>query len=437
VKRVLILTYSFPPCLDSGMYRPLGFVRYLRQYNWEPVVVTVEERFHNFIFIDHESMNKVPAGVEIYRTKLPFECLQRFASPHYQASQTVKSTRTALRAWRMNVRKCLKKFDFLVPDFFIFWLPYVVRLLISNKKIRRTDVVFSTSPPESVIVIGFVVSRLLGVPHVVDLRDAWTGEHFVHRKKWRIRNAFESLMERFILKRASGVICVTDTMKKDYIKAYPCLQNKIITVTNGFDEGDMNVQETITLPKGSFVYTGFLFPERNPYPFLSGLKELFEEGLVKRQEVKIYLVGIIWKEPEEMVEELGLQDVVLIKEQVPHRESIAFQKAADVLLLFGTGSPCEMTGKIFEYLASGRFIFALSRKGGEIDELLKKTGAGIVVDCDDKESIKKAFFDIVVKLRAGLLYSQHKLNNSVIAQYSRSSLTGQLARVFGTVVTAK
>jgi glycosyltransferase involved in cell wall biosynthesis len=419
------------------MRRPLGFVRYLRQYNWEPVVVTVEERFHNFIFIDTESMNKVPAGVEIYRTKLPFEYFQRFASPYYQSSQKVELKKTVLRAWYMNVRKCLKKFNFLVPDSIILWLPYVVRLLISNKKIRRIDVVFSTSPPESVAVIGFIVSRLLGVPHIVDFRDAWTKKPSVYPQKGRIKSALGLLMERFILKRASAVICVTDTMKKDYIKAYPWLRNKIITVTNGFDKSDMNVMETITLPKGSFVYTGFLFPERSPYPFLSGLKELLEEGLVKRQEVKIYLVGIIWKEPEEMVEELGLQDVVLIKEQVSHRESIAFQKAADVLLLFGTGSPCEMTGKIFEYLASGRFIFALSRKGGEIDELLKKTGAGIVVDCDDKDSIKKAFFDIVVRLRAGLLYSQHKLNNGVIAQYSRISLTGQLARVFGTVVTAK
>lgn len=428
-RKILMITNSFPPHRGGGTLRVLKFAKYLPEFRWKPIVVTLKEKY--FINRDDSLIEQIQVGTTIYRTNLCslnhyiFKILKKLST-----QQLIEKSENNHYHPKKNLFKKLliKGVDFLrknnillLPDNMILWTPYVLKLLLL-KDIRTVSAIYSTCPSPSVIVIGHIISKILKVPHIIDLRDAWTENPLV-APKGKIRLEVENILEKHIFNSASYIVCVTEQMKSDYIHKYPNLKEKFVVITNGFDEDDFKNIIPKTLPKISLVYTGSLDERRNPYFLFKSVKELIDEKKVSEDNIYIYIVGSFNKKIIRIVDEMHLKNVIRFVGKVSHKESLQFQKGADVLLLIGTGEASEMTSKIFEYLAVKRFIFAITSKDGAISQLLESEKCGIVAEHNNIQDIKNKILSIY---NGDIPLSVH-INNFQLNKFSRKYLTYNLA----------
>ncbi len=407
MRRVLVIAFYFPPQGGAGVQRTLKFVKYLPEFGWQPIVLTVTGS--DSTLRDESLAREVPSTVSVHRT--PALLLPR------------------LVPWR--VRRWLTRW-LLVVDEQVGWLPFAVargKCLIQETGIA---VIYTTSAPYTDHLIGLWLKRATGRPWVADLRDPWVDNPALafaspFHRRWVER------LERQTFLEADRVVVNTATALDFYRRKYPGLEGgRLLAIPNGYDPDDLADVAPAPLDRTRFqiVHVGSLYGQmRTARPFLQALRNLMEARTLPRQRVQVSFVGNVGHEVAALVQEYALDDVVRLIGYVPHRESIAYLLAADLLLLIptsGPGSEVFIPAKAFEYLAVGRPILTLATPGAAAD-LIAEAHAGPVVDPNDVLAIAAHLAALYNRWQQGDLAGT--TDPQVVARHDRRVLAGRLAAV--------
>lgn len=443
MRKALLISYRFPPQGGGGVQRTLKFTKYLRDFGWEPVVQTARDPF--WPLQDDSLLEDVPPGVRVYRTpSFEFERLEqrlaRLAGQDGRRSQgpangaAARKTRPS-RGGVLNAIRTLVHRRLLVPDAQIAWLPGA---LAHSLKIARREgirLVYTTSPPNSVQILGGLVARLLRRPWVADFRDPWTDgprrqQAYVDNG---MRERLERAAERWIVRRADRVLVSAEPLRTRFLAKYPFLApEKVVVLTNGFDPSDFDASEDAgrDLEMGRFHVSGAgnieaMFDAR---PLLQALAAAMaaEPGL--ERDLLVNLIGARKGKYDADIRALGLTGRVRYIGWVHHAQSLRYLGQSDVLLMcqlpHAGGGGEKLSVKFFEYLYLRKPILCLSVPGLTAD-LLAESGLGTVVHPDDVEGIKAAVLRLYARRGEPM-----RANASLIARFDRRNLTSQLAAIF-------
>jgi glycosyltransferase involved in cell wall biosynthesis len=431
LKKVLVIAYYWPPSAGSGVQRWLKFVKYLREFGWEPIVYTPENP--DFDLQDKRLCEEIPEGIQVIKQPIfePFQIYSRLTgqkagaqvNPVMKGGSKESNWKTRLALWiRANV---------FIPDSRMFWIRPSVSFLSKWLAENPVDAIVSTGPPHSMHLIGLGLKEKTGLPWLADFRDPWTRIDFYHElplEPWADEK--HRRLERKVLRKADSVLVVGNQMKADLVNDG---FRHVHVVTNGYDPADIDLTQPVERDKKfSILHIGMLGKARSHAIFWQGLEQLRKEipGLKEDLEVKIYGVADPWV----MAQTDGFEDKSWIHflPYIPHEEVIRVQRAAAVLLLSINDVPSAkgiITGKIFEYLAIGNPILCIGPPDGDAAAIVEEAKAGPVVGFEDSEGFKQAIIS---------LYENWKAENqnpagSAHAKYSRRELCGKVAEILNEI----
>jgi glycosyltransferase involved in cell wall biosynthesis len=411
MRKVLVVAYYFPPVGGGGVQRTLKAVKYLPTNGWQPIVLSARPpaRYPQ----DPSLTAEIPSQTSVIRTRA-------FLAPGWLP-------------WR--IRHLVTRWLLLVDEQ-IGWLPFAVRQ--GQTMTQRDDIsaIYTTSAPITAHLIGLRLKRLTGLPWIADWRDPWIGNFSASfATPWHEQLA--ARLERQIVHAADRSTVVSEPMRQALLARYPDLApERVLTLPNGFDPSDFQGVQPLGQESGRMVivYSGSFYGQRqSPRPFLLGLDAALATDPNQRQTLRVRFVGNTGALTMRLVEELGLDDVVKFTGYLPHRESIGHLLGADLLLVVigdGPGSEAVFTGKIFEYLASGRPILALTPAGAAAD-LLVETGAATIVTPEDVPAIARQILALHQCWRTGQLHSA--ADPTAFARFDRRQLTARLAQTLNQI----
>ena len=460
MKRVLIITYYWPPSGGSGVQRWLKFAKYLPQFNWEPIIYTPLNPDVNSL--DKSLSKDVSENLIILKKKIwePYGFYKallgkgnKHASGEEKANTNIKaniiadSSKTSL----FHKISLFIRGNFFIPDPRCFWIKPSVKYLSKWLEENKVDAIVSTGPPHSMHLIAKRLSKKTNIPWIADFRDPWTEIfYFKHLKLTSFANKKHKRLEQSVLDNASKVIVVSKKMQKEFEKR---TSTPIEVITNGFDPDDFS-SKIDTLPKEgeikfwqapidtdkdyfTLTHTGIFVDNGNPNYLWSVLKEKCAEDPLFKEQLRIRLIGQVDDTVLKCIIDANLEDNLINMGYMPHNKAILYQKSAWALLLPLRKEPeagAILTGKFFEYLASGRKILAFGPIDGDLALALKETQSGNIVDFQDKEGIRKEI-DVLYntfleqgKLDIWDIRTTDQLKDSIL-KYSRKNLTERLSQL--------
>jgi len=445
----------FPPYGGMGCQRALKFVKYLPSHDYMPTVLTVKEKKIKKDSPSREEFYKpkdplllkdIPPEVLVYRTFILEPTLFLKKIFFKTAKKVSTEFPEKLSQTKKNIFfKYLRTFLDL-PDHEVGWLPFALYKGWQIIRKEKIEVIFSTSPPHSIHLIGYLLKYLTKKPWVIDFRDPWTREVWFNPAT-NLRRKIEEGLEKRILRYADKIVCNTEPMKEDFMKIYPEISSdKFIVITNGFDQEDFqNLKEQ---PKEKLViaYTGTMcisFNDQesvryNPIYFFKALRKLLDEHPLLEDKIEVIFAVYIREELEvsNLIKKLGLEKVLKIYQFLSHQECMQHLVNADVLLLIhhrGLLSKDWVPAKLYEYLGTGKPILALiSKELGATYKILEETKAGIIASPDDIEEIKEVIYKIYLDYQNKNL--SFDLVKEKVLQYERNNLTKKLSEVFNSLL---
>jgi len=433
MKKVLIITYYWPPSGGAGVQRWLKFAKYLPQYGWEPIIYTPENP--DFAIEDQSLQKDVSKDMTVIKRKIwePYEIYKTLIGKKGQ-KVNVSFAQAGKKQGFIHKLALSVRGNFLIPDPRCFWIRPSVHYLEKYLKENPVDAIISTGPPHSMHLIGLKLHRKTNIPWIADLRDPWTNIDFYRELNlsWLADNIHHR-KERQVLSEANGVVSVTPTWCRELSE----ISNRPVSlVHNGYDEEDI-VQVNDPIDSDfSIVHIGSINAARNPNVLWIALNELLQEVPELKKNLKIKLVGNVEPVVFADIEKYQLTDYIEKIGYLSHAEAITFQQTSQLLLLLINNTPNAggiLTGKLYEYMASARPILAIGPVRSDIATLLKETQSGSIVGFDDVSGMKSVILDFFEKYKLG------KLNSiaSGYQQYSRKAQCGVMAKLLNTVSETK
>lgn len=431
-RRVLFLAYLFPPTGGGGVQRSLKFVKYLSRYGWEPIVLTVKPI--SYYVYDPVLLEELDPSVRIERTgsldplRLSAIALgdRRHASGARQQHRVFRPEGPVTKAYR-RIRSWIS-----FPDPQVGWLPFALARGLRLVRKYRPDVIYSPAAPYSSAVAARLLSRVTGIPYVIDFRDGWVDDEYQHRPTAIHRRGHEAL-ERSIVTKASAVCVYGRWLAERLERRYPETAGRITEITNGFDWSDATGHAAVPdVPPGQFriVYSGSLYRHHDQVlaTFFAGLRMLPRD---LRRRFEVVFVG---QAPDE------LQSPDALGELMPqlrflgyrsHQEAVGWLQSAHAsLLLLREGDVASVTGKVFELLMVQKPILTLAEPEGECVRILRAAGAAsYVVPPSDAEGTRQALIRMVED-------GFPPLSRDAVAPFSRELQTGVLASVLARAAAA-
>jgi glycosyltransferase involved in cell wall biosynthesis len=404
--KVLLVTMYFPPAGGGGVQRPLKFATHLPAHGIETHVLAPDDP--KWLHADPELAP--PSQAWIHRA--------RYLGPRARRLGDELHGRRGLDRLSRQARSLSRRV--LVPDENVAWnltaIPAAVRIVRSE----GIDVVLTTSPPNSVHLIGAAVKRTTGVRWIADLRDSvLTHPHRrVERAAVRAKEKVSASVARLVARQADVIVAASDAIADEALTLGP--SGVVTTILNGADFDDFAGLEYRRGDRFRITHTGSFFGKRDPRPFLSAVASSGFDDVVTR------FVGDFRAADREWAERLGLGARLELHPYVPRREALALQRDSDALLLLipeaGGRGQGVLSGKVFEYLAAERPILAAVPPEGAAADLVRETGAGVVAGPEDVPALTRALSELHERWAAGTL------DGTVLSDEDRERL-GRGARV--------
>ena len=403
------------------MQRWLKFVKYLQNFDIEPIVYTVDNP--NYPITDNSLFDDVPKDITILKQPI-FEVNNLFGKNNKQSAGFLKQNPSF-------IGKCLQyiRANYFIPDARKYWIKPSVNYLKKYLQSNKIDIIISTGPPHSMHLIAMQLKKELNIKWIADFRDPWTDIDYFHQLPLT-KNAKKKHqhLEQKVLNNADAVLVVGKTMKENYKQ----FSKNIHVITNGYDVDEL---ESIALDtKFSIVHIGLMNTDRNPKSLWKILSEIALENKGFKNDLEIKLIGKVDASVLESFKKFNLTSNVNLIDYVPNKEVLKHQQSAQVLLLPVNNVPSSkgiITGKIFEYLVANRPILAIAPTDGDLADIINDTVSGKVIDFNDENQLKKTILEYYN------LYKQNALiiNSKNIEKYHRKELTKQLSNVIKQLVS--
>ncbi len=423
MKKVLIITYYWPPSAGSGVQRWVKFAKYLPQFGWEPVIFTPENP--DFHVRDETLLKDITADLEVIKFPIwePYQLQRRLLGKgkSYRPVETLEKSKKSL----MDRLSIWIRGNLLLPDPRVFWVRPSTNFLVDTIKTNQIDAVITTGPPHSLHLIGMKLKEKTGVKWLADFRDPWSKWELLdtlHMTSWAKKRHLS--LEARVLKNADKILTISDRFEKDFRSLGA---RRTTVITNGFDPDDFKAAEDI-IPSSKFMvsHIGTIDDLRDPRPFLAATKNLLTTHEQLRKDMEVLFVGQVSpKLIEEVEKDAVLSQVVTIMPYVPHSEVFKLYKRASVLLLVlanATNAEGNVPGKLFEYLAAQRPVLAIGKVEGDSSSIIRDANAGTTCEPENITAIEEAIMLFYNNFKNG-----SRLENNDVHKYSRKNLTEKLA----------
>lgn len=426
-KRVLLISYLFPPIGGAGVQRNLKYVKYLPDFDWQPYVLTVKDI--NYYLYDKSLTHEVPLQAQVIRTESldPLRVsnlLLRSSRTSHTVEGAVHNRRfTEASAAVMIYRRIRDLLAF--PDAQIGWIPFAYYEGLRIIRKHNIKVIMGSIAPVSSAIIAYLLARRTGLPYLLDFRDGWLDDPYAVRPT-KLHKWGHAILENKVVGGANFVTVYDKFLSRCLVERYTRLNDRISVLPNGFDPADLDGVVSEEKPKGTYriVYTGNLYGHHdlNFKALLTALQKMRPEIL--DSSLEILFVGQAYEDAKVQVARAGLTQCVKFIGYVPHTKSLGYLLSADATLLFiRPGDISSLTGKVFEYLMVQKPIIACVEPEGACGKLLRDTGqkAMIVPPCDT-ERLAKA-------LESLLLSDSIPFQHGATECYNRKFNTQQLAQI--------
>jgi len=424
-KKVLIITYYWPPAGGPGVQRWLKFAKYLPEFGVEPIIYTPENP--SYPIEDKSLQREVSPDLKVIRTKIwePYQIAEKInpKSRDYKAGQFENSDKQSF----LTKLSVFVRGNFFIPDARKFWIKPSVKFLKNYIEENQIDAIITTGPPHSLHIIGLKLKqRNPNLKWVSDFRDPWTqiSYHSELKLTGKAQKKHEKLEEK-VLGSADVVIATSFTDAENYTKSGA---KRVEIITNGFEESDFRIGKFVS-NKFKITYSGGLEIARNPTVVWEALNELVLENGAFKTDFELEFYGNLSLDVENSLKENNLTNYLIKKGYVSHKESIQGIKNADLLLL--TNFPDEKSkgiipGKLFEYIATGNPVLAIGPGGGDVTQILSETQTGKYFSHFQKQEVKTYISETYQKWKSG---DETQQPISEFIQFSRRSLTEKLVSI--------
>ena len=423
MKKALIIAYYWPPAGGPGVQRWLKFVKYLPNFNVEPIVYVPENP--NYPIIDETLLDEIPNNITILRQpiKEPYK-LAGFLSK--KESKRISKGIIHQPKRQSLVEKLLLyiRGNFFIPDARKNWVKPSVEYLSKYIQENNIETIITTGPPHSLHLIGMQLKQKLGVKWLADFRDPWTTIGYHNQLKLSKKSATKhKQLEKEVLLNADEIITTSFTTSKEF---QSIVNKHVITITNGYDD---QKKSSVELDKKfTCSHIGSLLSQRNPEVLWKVFQELINENKDFKSNFQLNLIGVVSEDVLNSIYKHLLKEYVNLIGYVSHQDAVNYQKQSQVLLLIEIDSEdtkCIIPGKLFEYMVSERPIIAIGPKGADVETIIKQTNTGNYFTYNDYESLKNLFLNHLKAFKDGNLHTQP----IGLQKYHRKQLTKQLSEL--------
>jgi glycosyltransferase involved in cell wall biosynthesis len=427
-KRVLIISLEFPPLGTGGVLRCTKYVKYLRDFQWDPVVLTVDENPVAGGTRDYALLEELPVNVEIHRTPYPdFDALFRTEVQH------------------SNLLKLFQSLDdqfpgilsFAKPDKSITWFPFALEK--AQQIVSRGDIgiVYTDSPPSSSSLLGCKLKETYGIPWVADFRDPWSLDELAYEalgSRYHKRGReIDTQLEKIILEKCDQVIVVSEKLRQRYLEQLDLSQDRITVISDGYDEDDY--KGIPDYPEGDknlfkIKYAGSFYGSYNPSVFLRALHSMITSHNIK--DIRFHVVGHGSKWLAQNLDRLGLNGIEPFMRLEGHMDSkrclSEILNSSLLLAISPSVIDYNVPQKIYTYMRTGVPIFAVMPERGEAAQIIRDYNAGYVVDASTVDGVEKKLYQLYLLWKEGLL--GQKTDFERLKYLEKRYLTGRLAKLF-------
>lgn len=426
-KKVLIFTYYWPPAGGVAVQRFLKFSKFLPEFGWEPVIITVENG--SYPYLDESLARDISPSLRVYRTKTfePFELYNLLRGKKGKAIPIVSVGSHQKRSVFQKVSEYIRA-NYFIPDARKGWVSYAVKQAESILKNEKIDAIITTGPPHSTHLIGLMLKKKYGIKWLADLRDPWTAIFYNHLlPRTASSRQKDDELETEVLKSADRVTVISPGMKAQLAAK----RSDIEVIYNGYDEEDFATQgPAVKSEHFTIRYVGNLIANQNVPELWHALKALSQS----HTDVKIELIGRVDADVKASIDAAGLNNVAYL-DFVPHKTAIELIKDSALVLFIIPDVPDSkliMTGKLFEYIASGTEILALGPVDGDASNVLNMAERKNMLAYNDSAAIKAQLEEAYSQWQKNntlVKYSADKFNN-----FSRRNRTAALAKLLNAIV---
>ncbi|MFA7418645.1 MAG: hypothetical protein WCZ90_03085 [Melioribacteraceae bacterium] len=423
MKKVLIISYYWPPAGGIAVHRCLKYAKYLREFGWEPIIHTADGA--EYPVLDEGNLKDVPANCTVIKTKIwePFNLFKFITGKkkeeriHNVFLEEDKPTFAhKLGIWiRGNI---------FIPDARKFWIRPSVKHITNFLKENHVDVLFTNGPPQTNHMIAYGVKKKLGIPWHADFQDPWTQvDYFPQLMLNPISMNIHKGMEQRVFKNADKVTICSQTWKGDLESIGA---KDVGVIVWGYDEDDFKGIHVDLSPKFTLSHYGSLGPDRNAKTLWKAFSILAKEDPQFASDLEIELAGFIGHAIIKEIESLGLKNNLVLFDHLNRRETLERMHRSQVLLLILNDMPNvngRLPGKLFEYLASRRPTLVIGPEESDASKIVRGVNAGYTCEFNDIEKTVATVRELYKKFKHGKLLS----NETDISQYSNRNLTKKLA----------
>ncbi|MRH99721.1 glycosyl transferase family 1 [Kriegella sp. EG-1] len=422
MRKVLIITYYWPPAGGPGVQRWLKFVKYLPEFNIDPIVYIPENP--NYPIEDVTLEKEIPVGIKILKHKIsePYKLAKLFSSKKTKriSSGVIQSkNQSLLEKLMLWVRG-----NYFIPDARKNWVAPSILYLSEIVIKENIKTIVTTGPPHSVHLIGDGLKNKFDLKWIADFRDPWTS--IGYHKKLKLTKSSEKKhkqLENQVLNNADQIVVTSATTKQEF----EILTKKPIQViTNGHDTdylGSSNLDSQFTI-----THIGSLLTGRNPQNLWKVLSEIARENAVFRKLLQIEFLGVVSQDVMDSLHRFELEPYIKFNGYVSHDAAIRKQRSSLVLLLIEIDSEDTkgiIPGKLFEYMAAKRPILAVGPRNWEVKCFIAETESGAIFDYNANTELK----NVILKWFDAFREGQLTIASKNVDKYSRRSLTEELSKL--------
>ncbi len=384
MKRVLIITYYWPPSGGGGVMRWLKMSKYLPEFGWQPVIYTPDNPDPSVK--DDSLLKEIHPMTEIVKNPIwePYDIYRKLTGKKKSDSFKAGYISEASRGnWKDKISVFLRG-NLLIPDPRVFWVNPSIRFLREYLRQNPVDLMITTGPPHSMHLIGLNLKRYFDIPWLADFRDPWTEIDFYHRLRLtRLADARHRALEKKVLSSADIVTTVSPYLKKTTEKL---AGRRVDVIFNGFDPEDFQFEKAGKDLHFTISHFGAFNRDRNPSALWKALKIIKEDSVDFAKSMRIQLIGQTDESILREIKECGLEENLRLLGHLPHAEGLKLLSGSQILLLPLNDAPNVkgiLPGKMYEYIALKRPILAIGPSDGDFAEILQSTHSGITCDFED------------------------------------------------------
>jgi glycosyltransferase involved in cell wall biosynthesis len=432
VKKVLIVSYYWPPAGGISVLRSLKIAKYLLQFGWEPIIYTVEDA--QYPIVDEDNLKHVPEGITILKKKIvePFDFYKKLTRRKEKDTLANVLNANDGNGGVLHQLSVWVRANFFIPDARALWVKPSVKYLTNYLKENPVDAIFSDGPPHTNTLIACRVSQATNTPWLMDWQDPWTQVDYYNLfpiTKWADKK--HRRLEKECIHQASAITTVSPSWKVDLENIGG---NNVHVIPWGYDDDDYKgVAQKISLDSCfSITHIGLLGEDRIPFNLLDVLSDLCNENHAFKRDLQLELFGTIDFNLISYAEQKGLKEHLVLKSQVPRKEALAKISSSQLLLLLlnkADNAKGRIPGKLFEYLYVKRPILTFGVGESDVESILNETESGMYFSYEESMGLKKEILHRYDLFNSG----KNTVEHQQMEQYDIKVLTKRISELLTSI----